>query len=95
MDLFKLFGKDGSKSNSSKDVAKERLKLVLIQDRANISPRYLEMIKGDIVRVVSDYMIVDEEDIDIQLIRTKRDSDNEPMPALVANIPIIKVKEKE
>jgi cell division topological specificity factor len=95
LDLFKLFGKSGSKNNSSKDVAKERLKLVLIQDRANISPRYLEMIKGDIVRVVSDYMIVDEEDIDIQLIRTKRDSDNEPMPAIVANIPIIKVKEKE
>ncbi|WP_255351291.1 cell division topological specificity factor MinE [Caloranaerobacter sp. TR13] len=91
MDLLKLFGKS---EVNSKTVAKERLKLVLIHDRANVSPRFLEMIKGDIIRVISDYMDIDEEGLDIKLTRTRRESDNSPIPALVANIPIIKMKEK-
>lgn len=91
MDFLKLFGKN---EVNSKTVAKERLKLVLIHDRANVSPRFLEMIKGDIIRVISDYMDIDEEGLDIKLTRTRRESDNSPIPALVANIPIIKMKEK-
>ncbi|WP_427338982.1 cell division topological specificity factor MinE [Caloranaerobacter sp. DY30410] len=91
MDLLRLFGKN---EVNSKTVAKERLKLVLIHDRANVSPRFLEMIKGDIIRVISDYMDIDEEGLDIKLTRTRRESDNSPIPALVANIPIIKMKEK-
>lgn len=90
MDLFKIFGKN----NNSKDLAKERLKLVLIHDRANVSPRFLEMVKGDIIRVISDYMEIDEEGLDIKFTRTRRESDNMPIPALVANIPIIKMKDK-
>lgn len=89
MDLFKVFGKN----NNSKNVAKERLKLVLIHDRANVSPRFLEMIKGDIIRVISDYMVIDEEGLDIKFTRTRRESDNMPIPALIANIPIVKMKD--
>lgn len=91
MDLFKIFSKS---DNNSKNVAKERLKLVLIHDRANMSPHFLEMVKGDIIRVISDYMEIDEEGLDVQFTRTRRDSDNAPIPALVANIPILKMKEK-
>ncbi|SDZ37138.1 cell division topological specificity factor MinE [Proteiniborus ethanoligenes] len=90
MDLFKLFGRS---DNKSKNVAKERLKLVLIHDRANISPHFLEILKGDIIRVISDYMVIDEEGLDIKLTRTRRESDNTPIPALIANIPILKMKE--
>ncbi|RKD33205.1 cell division topological specificity factor MinE [Thermohalobacter berrensis] len=89
LDLLKIF----SKNNNSKNVAKERLKLVLIHDRANVSPRFLEMVKGDIIRVISDYMEIDEEGLDIKFTRTKRDSDNKPIPALVANIPIVRMKD--
>jgi len=78
---------------NSKNVAKERLKLVLIHDRANISPHFLEMVKGDIIRVISDYMVIDEEGLDIKLTRTRRESDNTPIPALTANIPILKMKD--
>ncbi|MFA5523910.1 MAG: cell division topological specificity factor MinE [Tissierellales bacterium] len=91
MDLFKFFNKGGSKS---KNVAKERLKLVLIHDRANISPHFLEILKGDIIRVISDYVVIDEEGLDIKLTRTRRESDNTPIPALVANIPILKMKDQ-
>ena len=89
MDFLKLFGRGEKKS---KNVAKERLKLVLINDRANVSPRFLEMIKGDIVRVVSDYMIIDEDGLDIKLTKTRSNSDNKTISALVANIPIQKIK---
>ncbi len=89
MDLFKMF----SKPDNSKDIAKERLKLVLIHDRANVSPQFLEMIKGEIINVISDYMEIDESGLEIKLTRTKRDSDNSTVPALVANIPIRKMKD--
>jgi cell division topological specificity factor len=91
LDLLKIFSKNNT---NSKTVAKERLKLVLINDRADISPKFIEMLKSDITRVVSEYMVIDEEGFDIKLTRTKRESDDAPIPALVANIPIVKVKEK-
>ncbi|MBU5440024.1 cell division topological specificity factor MinE [Tissierella sp. MSJ-40] len=90
MDLFKLFSKNQEKS---KNVAKERLKLVLVHDRADLSPKFLEMIKGDIIRVISEYAEIDEEGLDIKLTRMKKEGDISPISALVANIPINKVKD--
>ncbi len=80
------------KSKTSKDVAKERLKLVLIHDRANVSPQFLEMVKGEIIKVIQNYMDIDEEALDIQLTKTESDEGGGVVPALVANIPIRKVK---
>lgn len=88
MDLFKMF----SKSDNSKDIAKERLKLVLIHDRANVSPQFLEMIKGEIIGVISDYMEIDEAGLEIKLTRTRSDVDNTSVPALIASIPIKRMK---
>lgn len=79
-------------SKSSKDLAKERLKLVLVHDRSNVSPQFLEMVKGEIMKVISNYMDVDEEALDIQMTRTKSDEGDRIVPALVANIPIKNVK---
>jgi len=88
LDLAKLFGK----SKTSKDVAKERLKLVLIHDRANVSPQFLEMVKGEIIKVIQNYMEIDEGALDLQITRTKGDDGDSVVPALVANIPIRNVK---
>lgn len=87
-ELFKFFGKDES---SSKDIAKERLKLVLIHDRAGVSPKFADMIKNDIVKVVSNYMEIDEDKLDIHLSRVNGDNDSY-YSALIANIPIKKMK---
>lgn len=89
MDLFKIFGR---KRETSKNVAKERLKLVLVHDRADISPKFLDMIKGDIIRAISEYVEIDEEELDIKLTRMKREKDTSAISALVANIPILRVK---
>ncbi|MDR7857066.1 cell division topological specificity factor MinE [Tissierella sp.] len=90
MDIFKLFNR---KEEKSKNVAKERLKLVLVHDRADLSPKFLDMIKGDIIRVISQYADIDEEGLDIKLTRMKRDVDSTTISALVANIPIVRVKD--
>lgn len=84
MDLFKLF----SKKPSSKNIAKERLKLVLIHDRVNCSTQVLEMLKTDIIRVISNYMEIDEEELDIQITQTESEDSNGSVPMLYANIPI-------
>ncbi|MCM1308156.1 MAG: cell division topological specificity factor MinE [Butyrivibrio sp.] len=84
MDLFK-------KKNSG-DVAKDRLKLLLVSDRANCSPDVMEMIKNDIISVISKYMIIDTEALDIQITQTESDNNNGSVPALFANIPIKDLK---
>jgi cell division topological specificity factor len=85
IDLIRsLFGK----KETSKDVAKERLKLVLIHDRSNVSPQFLEMVKSEIIKVIQNYMEIDEEALDIQLTRTNSEDGERVVPALVANIPI-------
>ncbi len=84
MDLFK-------KKNSG-DIAKDRLKLVLISDRANCSPDVMEMIKNDIIQVISKYMEIDAEGLDIQITQTESEGNNGNVPALYANIPIKDMK---
>lgn len=77
---------------NSKDVAKDRLKLLLISDRTDCSADMLEMIKNDIIQVISKYMEIDTAGLDIQITRTESESHNGSVPALYANIPIICVK---
>lgn len=90
MDVFKSFS--NKYTNSSKDVAKERLKLILIHDRTNIPPQFIDMIKGDLIKVISDYVEIDESGIEITLDAGERGSREESLSALVASIPIKKVK---
>lgn len=89
MDLFKLF----SNRPSSKDVAKERLKLILIHDRADLSPELLELIKGEIMNVIARYVEIDNSDVEVKLTKVKEQDGN--APALVANIPIKKMRAKK
>ena len=76
------------KRKSSGDVAKDRLKLLLVSDRANCSPDVMELIKNDIIKVISKYMEIDAEGLDIQITQTESDTGNGTVPALYANIPI-------
>ena len=77
---------------NSKDVAMDRLKLLLISDRTDCSADMLEMIKNDIIQVISKYMEIDAEGLDIQITRTASPTHNASVPALYANIPILCVK---
>ena len=87
MGLFELF-----KKKNSGNVAKDRLKLLLVSDRANCSPDVMEMIKNDIIKVITKYMEIDVDGLDIQITQTESDNNNGTVPALFANIPIKDLK---
>ena len=63
-DLFKTFS---SENKTSKNVAKERLKLVLVHDRVDCSPQLLNMIKDDILKVISNYAEIEEDGLEIKM----------------------------
>lgn len=78
---------DFFRKKSSGDVAKQRLKFVLTADRAGCTPEVMEAMKNDIIEVLSKYVVIDREGLDI----TVNHSDNEASnggPSLFANIPI-------
>lgn len=80
------------KSKESSDTAKERLHLVLMQDRANVSADFLELMKQEIIEVIKKYIDVDEEAIDVHLTNKSNDDGTVGAPALYANIPIVTIK---
>lgn len=90
MNLLDVF-----KKKTSSDVAKDRLKLLLVSDRANCTPELMEMIKNDIIKVISKYMDIDADGLDIQITQTESEGNNGTVPALYANIPIKDIKHKE
>ena len=82
------------KKPTSGNVAKDRLKLVLVSDRANCSPELMEQIKNDIINVLQKYLEIDLEGLDIKISQTELDESG-AVPALFANIPIKDMKAKE
>ena len=93
--FFKNLGKKEEKKQSqenSKDAAKERLHLVLMQDRANVSADFLELMKQEIIEVIKKYIEVDEKEIDVRLTNKENEDGTNGAPALYANIPILNIK---
>lgn len=80
--LMKIFGK---KEPSGK-IARDRLKVVPIHDRANVSPEVMDHLKNDIIRVISNYMEINQHEMEISL------ANDEDSVALVANIPVSRMK---
>ena len=91
--FFKGLGKNDNTAKS-KDAAKERLHLVLMQDRANISADFLALMKQEIIEVIKKYIDVDENAIDVRLTNKSNDDGTTGAPVLYANIPIMSVKEE-
>lgn len=93
MKIFKKFNKKEEKEVShSREAAKERLHLVLMQDRANVSADFLELMKQEIIEVIKKYIDVDERAIDVRLTNKENDDGTNGAPALYANIPIVNIK---
>lgn len=93
INFFKNVWKSQNEQLKSKDAAKERLQLVLMQDRANVSADYLDLMKQEIIEVIKKYIDVDENAIDVRLTNTANEDGTTGAPALYANIPIVSVKE--
>ncbi len=83
---------DDKKVNKNKDEAKERLHLVLLQDRANVSADFLDMMRTEIIDVIKKYVDVNEDEIDVKLTNQPKADGTNGVPALYANIPIKSIK---
>lgn len=90
--FFNKMTKPEVKELASKDAAKERLHLVLMQDRANVSVDFLELMKQEIIDVIKKYIVVDENAIDVRLTNQENEDGTNGAPSLYANIPILNIK---
>jgi cell division topological specificity factor len=81
----RLLGRASGKGSGS--TAKERLQFILVHDRINLPPERLQAMKEEILQVISKYVSVDSENVDIALQKRRRDS------LLVAEIPFSKTTE--
>ena len=83
------------RKKSSCEVAKDRLRILLISDRVNCSPEMMELIKTDIAKVISKYMKIDSDNIEILINTRGNKSGRTVKPSLYANIPIVDVSVPE
>ncbi|MBQ6555663.1 MAG: cell division topological specificity factor MinE [Firmicutes bacterium] len=77
------------KGGDSCRVAKDRLRMVLVNDRMNI--RLLENIKYDIIGIMKNYMDIDEDNFSISITQTENKNTGAKVPMLFANFPIRKI----
>jgi len=68
---------------TSRDIAKERLQLVLVHDRIKISPVLLDKMKDELITVISRYVEIDAEGVEVTFTQSKRES------RLIADIPVV------
>ncbi len=84
--MFEFIGKLFGGSEGSKKQAKERLRLVLVHDRASLSPGLVEALKEELIQVISKYMEIDEDGLEVNF------DEGDDSVALIANIPVKNVK---
>ena len=94
MNFLKKMTKKEDQTLKSKDAAKERLHLVLMQDRANVSADFLDLMKQEIIEVIKKYIDIDESAMDVRLTNKENDDGSNGAPALYANIPILNIKDE-
>lgn len=92
INFFKNLNKKEKNTVKSKETAKDRLHLVLVQDRANVSADFLDLMRKEIIDVIKKYIEIDDKEIDVQLTNMQKEDGTVGAPVLHANIPIVKIK---
>ena len=87
--ISKFFHTPDSQGDASKSVATNRLKLVLMQDRTNLTPRILEQMRSELIDLLSRYVELDKELLDLNF---EQEGDQ---VALMLSIPVIRAKDEE
>ncbi len=73
---------------TSRQIAKDRLQLVLVHDRMNMSPQLLQALKDELITVISKYVEIDVENMEVTFKQSRRQS------RLTADIPVISARAK-
>lgn len=77
------------RNGQSRQIAKDRLRNVLVHDRADTSPEFMAHLREDLMRVVSEYMEVGQNGVDMKL------QSLDDHVALVASIPVKQLKRRD
>ena len=85
--FFRQTEKDAEES--SKDTACNRLRVVLMQDRTNLTPELMERMRRELVELLSKYVEMDKDALELNL-----EQDGEQV-ALMLSIPVIRAKDEE
>ena len=75
--------------DASKSVATNRLKLVLMQDRTNLTPKILEQMRGEMIDPLSKYLEMDKDMLELNF---EQEGDQ---VALMLSIPVIRAKDED
>lgn len=87
--VARFFQRNEEQSDESKSIATNRLKLVLMQDRTNLTPKILEQMRGELVDLLSRYLEMDKELLELNF---EQEGDQ---VALMLSIPVIRAKDEE
>lgn len=87
--VAKFFRPQEEQGDASKSVAASRLKLVLMQDRTNLTPKILEQMRGELIDLLSRYVELDKELLELDF---QQEGDQ---VALMLSIPVIRAKDEE
>ena len=87
--VINFFQIEKVEGENTKETAKSRLRLVLMQDRSNLEPETMAQLREELIEVISKYIVIDKESLGLNL-----DGDGESM-ALMLNIPVIRAKKPE
>ncbi len=87
--VAKFFRPQEEQGDASKSVATNRLKLVLMQDRTNLTPKILEQMRGELIDLLSRYVELDKELLELNF---EHEGDQ---VALMLSIPVIRAKDED
>ncbi len=85
--LRRLLGR--AQPTGSKHIAKERLQVVLVSDRTNITPALLETLKDEIVAGISKHVEIDRERMQVTVTQGRE------YHRIVADIPVVRAQPAE
>jgi cell division topological specificity factor len=87
--LINLFKQTETKEENAKDVACNRLRVVLMQDRTNLTPELLQRMRKELIELLSKYVEMDKDALELNF-----DQEGDQM-ALMLSIPVIRAKDEE
>lgn len=87
MNIFEQLSQVFNKKKSASEIGKERLMFVIVQDRNLLSPEQMNKMKGELLDILSKYYIVEQENVEINPIRT-----GDGKTALSLSIPVLGVR---